>query len=354
MTDGALPPRRGRTDEPAYENCPHCGGRKIAGRPCADCALRKMGAEEKFAARRQALGLRGTIAALIGMLSLVAFEIILDGEIPEVRWPHVAGLVLVLGVLAVLSWRLVRLNRKAAAPVPRFRVFRETDRPAPETSGVPAGVADGTAGNWLLLSDTHGGMLSLSAIEESRSHGRLQGVLLAGDFSNFGQHSEPLFERVRDLGLPCAFVSGNHESEALCAGLAARFGFSWLDYRAERVGPLWVAGVGGSDMFSAGREKRIAEFADSLPPAPPGTVKILLSHQPPSPWLRSGTDLGSAAVGRLLRNGGFDMAVVGHCHQSAPETVQGPRGISVLNPGPAGQVVCIAEAGGSRGRGGKR
>jgi predicted phosphodiesterase len=360
VTAEALPPERGRTGQAAYERCPDCGGRKIVGRPCADCALRKMGVDERFAARRAAIGLRTTIVALVALVALSAFEILLYRRLPRLDWAHLVALALVLAVVAFLSWKLVRLNRKAAAPIPRFRVFGEARESDSEGVPAPASVVPeppgrtGTAGSWLLLSDTHGSMRSLGAIADCRSQGRLDGVFLAGDFSNFGEHSEPLFERIRDLGIPCAFVSGNHESEALCADLAARFGFIWLDYRAERLGPLWIAGVGGCDMFSAKREGRIAGFAASLPPPPPGTVKVLLSHQPPSPWLRGGQDLGSAAVGRLLRDGRFDLAVVGHCHQSAPGAADGPRGISVLNPGPTGQVLCLDEATTGPGPGGKR
>jgi Icc-related predicted phosphoesterase len=72
---------------------------------------------------------------------------------------------------------------------------------------------------------------------------------------------------------------------------------------------------------------------------------VLVSHQPPSPWVEHGRDLGSPALGRLLHRARFDMVIVGHIHDEAPAFRRGERGETILNPGPQGFLVTVDLAG---------
>ncbi len=195
--------------------------------------------------------------------------------------------------------------------------------------------------NCLMFSDTHGGAGAVEVLEVYARSEDLDLVLLAGDFSNFEAHHRRLFERVRDLDLACAFVSGNCETQELCTEVAEEYCCAYVDYAVTRILGITVVGVGAYDLFSPAHEKRTLDFARKLEAAKLEGPRVLLSHEPPSAWVRCGQDCGSGAVASVVRKLKPDLVVVGHIHESGPCCEPGPGGMPIINPGPTGSLVRI-------------
>ena len=178
------------------------------------------------------------------------------------------------------------------------------------------------------MTDTHGIVPPLPT--------KVDATLVCGDFSNFEQQYEPLFDSLSRQGAPIFFVSGNHESPNLCKHIEARYGAVCLDYSTLEWQGILFAGVGGYDIFQhQRRHDMLVQFAQTLwnfQISPQPKFSILLTHEPPWPWKYDGKVRGSEDLRQVLKSWKFDLAVVGHYHVYVPrletETVICPT----LNP----------------------
>jgi Icc-related predicted phosphoesterase len=205
-----------------------------------------------------------------------------------------------------------------------------------------------------VVGDVHAHWRRLDAVLERISRADADGILLVGDL---GAHElayvrtsgperdtrylgtiEELFRRVGELGLPFAWVPGNHDVAELA-------GPGNADGRAVDVAGLRVAGIGGAGPGRFGfpyewEEDHVRALA--LPPC-----DVILSHTPPArtPLDRvhgRGLHVGSEAVReRALAHDGA--LVCGHIHES-PGAVQLGRCLC-LNPGGLGAPFGRAQVG---------
>jgi Icc-related predicted phosphoesterase len=170
-------------------------------------------------------------------------------------------------------------------------------------------------------------------------------ALVCGDFSNFEQQYEPLFDSLSREGCPVFFVSGNHESPNLCEHIEAQYGAVCLDYSTLVWQGILFVGVGGYDIFQNQRRRHMLEqFAQTLwnfQISPQPKFSILLSHEPPWPWKYDGEVRGSKDLRRALKSWKFDLVVVGHYHVDIPRLETEKAICPTFNPSFNGCLVNI-------------
>lgn len=201
--------------------------------------------------------------------------------------------------------------------------------------------------NVLLLSDTHGSRAALERVAQLHRKPGLDLVCISGDFTGGGTHHDSLFGFMADSGVTCAFVSGNCESKKFCEGVAAEYGFHYLDYGSKLVEGLLIVGIAGFDIFSEKRAGRIANFAKESFEFESSKFSLLLTHWPPEPWSYTGREVGSAGLRQFTEGKPFSLVVSGHFHEKKPRRETGAFGIPVLNPGTSGCLVDVDPQGGS-------
>ena len=176
------------------------------------------------------------------------------------------------------------------------------------------------------------------------SHGRYPELrpeadlaLVCGDFSDLGRSYEGLFRQLNLWNMSVYFTSGNHESREICDLVVDESNAVCIDYNLARVGNLFLAGIGGFDIFDdIGREQRVDDFTrklQRLQSNPMPQFSILLTHEPPWPWRYDGKIRGKEFLRPSLRAWPFNLVVTGHFHEDLPrletESVIKPT----LNPG---------------------
>ncbi len=195
---------------PATEPCPNCGKDKPVGRKCLECIVQSMELEDRQRARRFAWSLHSLVTLLI-LLAGLQWATFLSGRLSGdlTNWGAVAlGVIALVGAVSLFA--IARsLTLRATRPFPRDLLVHE--RPPHARAELDAGPPP-VRFNCLLLSDTHGSRGCVGALEDFHEKLPIDGVIIAGDFTNFGQFGEKLLDRIASLRVPCAFVSGNHES----------------------------------------------------------------------------------------------------------------------------------------------
>lgn len=186
------------------------------------------------------------------------------------------------------------------------------------------------------LSDSHG--------MEPEIPSGCDAALICGDFTNFETGGVGIFEQCRSKGIPAYFTSGNHESPFFCNELSRQFGCQYLDYSWVLHGEIFIAGIGGFDIFdSATRLKNISQFLSQLKNlqlSQKPKVSILMTHEPAWPWKYEGKVHGSEAVREVLHAWSFNLAITGHFHTDLPRWNREASLQPILNPGPDG---CLLE-----------
>ena len=192
----------------------------------------------------------------------------------------------------------------------------------------------------LCLADNHG------LCPESRPDADI--ALVCGDFSDFGLRYEELFRLLAEWRLPVYFTSGNHESPELCADIAGDYGAVCLDYAWARTSGLFLAGVGGHDLFDhVEREIRVEDFARrlyGLQVRPEPAFSILMTHEPPWPWKYEGRVRGGERLRDVVRAWPFDLVLAGHFHAESSRLLRESVIRPTLNPSVAGCVVEVKAA----------
>lgn len=186
-----------------------------------------------------------------------------------------------------------------------------------------------------VIGDVHARMSVLARVLQWIDVRRPDGILLVGDLGRGLGRGEPTDKRreryrktvakvldaVRALGLPVAWVPGNHDLPDWDPEV-------WpgnLDYRTTTIAGLRVAGIGGAGPHRFGFAYEWDEDDIRARTVPP--CDVLLSHCPPA---RTALDFvpnhkvhaGSEAVRELaLRHQGF--LVCGHIHESPAVEILG-------------------------------
>ncbi|MDP6116432.1 MAG: metallophosphoesterase [Planctomycetota bacterium] len=191
----------------------------------------------------------------------------------------------------------------------------------------------------LLLTDTHGTFISHETTEWRLEEYPIDLILIAGDFSYFDQQYERLMELVKSSGVPFFFTSGNHESVEFCKNVELLYGGVYLDGAYIRYRELCLAGLCGHDIFYPNRANNIVDFQNLQIDMRGTRFSILLSHEPPRPWLFQGRDCGSLLVRETIEHHGFDLVVTGHLHTKTPRIETMEQGTKVINPGTRGAVI---------------
>ncbi len=196
----------------------------------------------------------------------------------------------------------------------------------------------------LFATDTHGSAHFCDVIREVHAAHRPNALVHAGDFSNFGEHHQSLFETARELALPVLFVSGNHETWGLCRRLAGENSATYFDYGTATLGNVRLVGIGACDIFHAERERNLTGFTAEPFTPPAGAFTVLVTHEPPHPWAWGGKIVGSPIIGRYVESSPFDLVVTGHFHErQLREAVV--ANTPVINPMDTGCLVRITAAG---------
>lgn len=150
----------------------------------------------------------------------------------------------------------------------------------------PGGAADTVA--LLHISDLHLNPAGLDLVQQVVTQFGVDGVLDTGDLTDWGSPPEnALIARVGALGVPYAFVRGNHDSAATAGLVSAQPNATVLDDSAVTVAGIRIVGApdprftpdseaddGGDTLADSGRD--LAEFAEAMP-APPA---VALVHDP--------------------------------------------------------------------------
>lgn len=200
------------------------------------------------------------------------------------------------------------------------------------TNTHPGGRVSGTTTSLAVIGDVHAMFDRLNRVLEWIERQPVHGVLLVGDVSTdppWSMIGQPegraaqiesfsrVLDAVRRLGLPLAFVPGNHDPPDL--PLEGN-----VDGRAARIAGLEIAGIGGAGphRFGFPYEWDEDDIRDRNVPA----CEVLLCHTPPAGTplarLARGGDAGSEAIReRALRHRGA--LVCGHIHESAGACVLG-------------------------------
>ena len=186
----------------------------------------------------------------------------------------------------------------------------------------------------LALSDLHGDYSHVGAI--CRRAGNFDGVLIAGDITNFGPDEHAL-ELLKMFKEPVLAVPGNCDNPSILKLLDENTINLHNSYHT--IEGLTFIGLGGSNPTPFNTpfelsEKEIGEYTDVLLSKLNENEKIiLLSHAPPlntTDKLPRG-NVGSEALARFL--GKIDLIVCGHIHEARGSV--SAKGTLVVNPGVA-------------------
>lgn len=205
---------------------------------------------------------------------------------------------------------------------------------------------------WAVIGDVHHELGKLARVVAHIAETGVDGVLLVGDLGshdvNFTWRRSPegdaryvasvrqVLELVGELGVPVAWVPGNHDLPDL--DLPGN-----CDRRVVDVGGLRVGGIGGAGPARFGFSYEWSE--DDVRARPELDCDVLLCHCPPYGVLdrtASGEHVGSVAIReRVERHVGF--LVCGHIHESPG--VERVAGTLVLNAGGLGRPYGKAQVG---------
>lgn len=178
-----------------------------------------------------------------------------------------------------------------------------------------------------VIGDVHAHFRRLDVVLERLARERLDGVLLVGDL---GSHDlahaarrtpqrdarylaslDRLFEKVGMLGVPCAWVPGNHDLPTL-----PRAGN--VDGSVIEIAGVRVAGIGGAGPQSFGFSYEWTEDEIRARVVPP--CDVLISHTPPFATkldrLLDGEPVGSRAI-REIASKHDGVLVCGHIHEAS-------------------------------------
>jgi predicted MPP superfamily phosphohydrolase len=143
----------------------------------------------------------------------------------------------------------------------------------------------------LHVSDIHLNPAGFDLVRQVAQQFDVDGVLDTGDITDWGSRPETaLITSVGDLGVPYAFIRGNHDSAVTAAVIASRANTTVLDYTATTIDGVTVVGAPdprftpdkstGDDDFPveqlAATGEQLADVVAGLDPAP----AIAMVHDP--------------------------------------------------------------------------
>lgn len=202
----------------------------------------------------------------------------------------------------------------------------------------------------LAFTDPHGDVEDARRILALAREERPDLVVCSGDFSLFGNNWRGFLEALRGLERKVFLVGGNHEADGLMFALASEYpyladvAFTTLEEDRILVGGVpgydsdfWPSKKADDDVVSMARDIWLARdrskpfvFLTHYPPA--GAVDGLAQPTPDAG--------GSATVAAIIRALSPDLVITGHYHQEFRSVGQ-IGGVTVINPGPGGAVLCI-------------
>jgi Icc-related predicted phosphoesterase len=182
-----------------------------------------------------------------------------------------------------------------------------------------------------VIGDVHSNWRRLDRVLNAIGKGPdVAGILLVGDLANAGRGAEvkqnasylldidKIFKRVRSLGVPMAYVPGNHDRPDLDQR-------GNIDGASCEMGELTVVGIGGAGPDRFGFPYEWDEDDIRGRDLPQGDV--ILSHTPPARTtldrIQRGKHVGSEAI-REIAFGWEGVLVCGHIHEAAGVEQLGP------------------------------